>query len=145
MESPIAAVLQQDHARLDRLLESAAEAVRAGRWKEAAVLLERFRHGIVDGHMDVEEKILFPAFERWETDVEHSLTALLKKGHQDLRVFFQEMAETIGASDMEEFLDLLGTVQTILRQHDAKEEAELYPFLADALPDGGGHGRRPAG
>lgn len=137
MDPDIALALQQDHERLDDMLAATATAVREHRWKEAAALLERFRRGIVAGHMVVEESMLFPAFERREGGMEHPLTALLRKGHEDLRVFFQEMAEAIEAEDDEEFGDLLSTVQTILRQHDAKEEADLYPHLADALPDRG--------
>ncbi len=130
-------IMQQDHERLDALLDISARAVREGRWQDAARYLEQFRHGIADDHMVVEETTLFPAFEAWEGGTEHPLTALLRKGHRDLRVFFQEMAEAISAEDAEEFADLLSTVQTILKQHDAKEETELYPYLAEALPDHG--------
>ena len=134
---PIDQAMQSDHERLDRLLAATAQAVEAGRWQEARGALAKFRHGIEDGHMAVEEQTLFPAFERREGGGEHPLTALLRKGHQDLRLFFMEMADAIGAEDAEEFADLHSTVQIILRQHDAKEEGELYPFLAEALPDHG--------
>ncbi len=130
-------IMQHDHERLDQLLEQSAHAVSTGAWREAAHLLEVFRHGLVDGHMMVEESTLFPAFERKEGDDDHPLTTLLRKGHQDLRIFFEEMAEAIQDQDVESFDDLLSTVQTILKQHDAKEETELYPYLAAALPDRG--------
>ncbi len=136
MES-IDQIMQHDHERLDLLLEQSAEAVSHGAWQEAAHFLEAFRHGIVDGHMTVEESTLFPAFERQKGDAAQSLTALLRKGHQDLRIFFEEMAEAIQEQDAETFEDLLGTVQTILKQHDAREENELYPFLTTALTDHG--------
>ncbi|OCX74436.1 cation-binding protein [Acidithiobacillus thiooxidans] len=135
--TPIDQIMQQDHERLDQLLEQSAQAVGKGAWQEAAQLLEAFRHGIVDGHMVVEESTLFPAFELQEGGEDHPLTALLRKGHQDLRVFFEEMAEAIADQDAETFDDLLSTVQTILKQHDAKEETELYPYLAAALADQG--------
>lgn len=136
MES-IDQIMQHDHERLDLLLEQSAETVSHGAWQEAAHFLEAFRHGIVDGHMTVEESTLFPAFERQKGDAAQSLTALLRKGHQDLRIFFEEMAEAIQEQDAETFEDLLGTVQTILKQHDAREENELYPFLTTALTDHG--------
>ena len=127
--TPIDQIMQQDHERLDQLLEQSAQAVGKDAWQEAAQFLEAFRHGIVDGHMVVEESTLFPAFELQEGGEDHPLTALLRKGHQDLRVFFEEMAEAIADQDAETFDDLLSTVQTILKQHDAKEETELYPYL----------------
>lgn len=135
--TPIDQIMQHDHVRLDQLLEQSAQAVANGTWREAAHLLKTFRHGIVDGHMEVEENILFPAFERQEGGEDHPLTALLRKGHQDLRIFFEEMAEAIQDQDAETYDDLLSTVQTILKQHDVKEETELYPYLAAALADHG--------
>uniref|UniRef100_E6QH84 Hemerythrin-like domain-containing protein n=3 Tax=root TaxID=1 RepID=E6QH84_9ZZZZ len=135
--TPIDQIMQQDHERLDQLLEQSAHAVANGTWQEAAHFLETFRHGIVDGHMEVEESTLFPAYEHQEGGEDHPLTALLRKGHQDLRVFFEEMAEAIQNQDAETFDDLLSTVQTILKQHDTKEETELYPFLGAALADHG--------
>ena len=135
--SSIDQIMQHDHKRLDMILESSARAVQEGRWQDSAAFLERFHHGIVNGHMVVEETTLFSAFDAQEGGDDHPLTALLRKGHQDLRVFFEEMAEAISAEDVEEFTDLLSTVQTILKQHDAKEEMELYPFLSTALSDQG--------
>lgn len=145
MDLDIALTMQHDHERLDGLLEGTATAVRKGQRREAVELLERFRHGIVDSHMVVEETLLFPAFEARENDTEHPLTAVLRKGHVDLRVFFQEMAEAIEAADAEEFGDLLRTVQTVLKQHDAKEEAELYPHLAAAAARQLAEGQREEG
>ena len=130
-------IMRHDHQRLDALLEAAADAVSEQRWQDGAVLLERFRHGIVDGHMVVEETLLFPAFESQPGNADLALTAILRKGHQDLRVFLEEMAEDIAAHDDEEFAALLRTLRALLRQHDAKEESELYPHLAAIMPDQG--------
>lgn len=130
-------IMRHDHEHLDAQLEAAANAVSEQRWQDGAALLERFRHDIVDGHMMVEETLLFPAFETQQGHAELALTAILRKGHQDLRVFFQEMAEAITAHDDEEFDALLRTVRALLKQHDAKEESELYPHLAAIMPDQG--------
>ncbi len=135
--NPIDVAMQSDHERLDQLLVQTAAAVEKQDWENAARHLAHFRHGIEAGHMVVEEETLFPAFEKREGGGEHPLTSLLRKGHQDLRVFFAELADAVAAHDAEEFNDLLSTVQVILHQHDAKEESELYPFLAAALPDHG--------
>lgn len=130
-------IMRHDHERLDALLEAAANAVSEQRWQDGAMLLERFRHGIVDVHIMVEETTLFPAFEAQPGNAGLALTAILRKGHQDLRVFFQEMAEAIAAHDDEEFAALLRTVRALHKQHDAKEESELYPHLAAIMPDQG--------
>ena len=130
-------IMRQDHQRLDEMLEACARATRDELWEEAADLLQRFRHGIEDAHMMVEETMLFPAFEALPGNAEIALTAILRKGHQDLRVFFLEMADAIAARDDEEFAALLRTVRALLKQHDGKEESELYPQVAAAMPEQG--------
>jgi len=131
-------IMRGDHERLDALLAASAQAIEGLRWEEGATLLAQFQHDIIENHIAVEESMLFPAFEAQEGgDANHPLTSLLRKGHKDLRVFFEEMAEAISARDTEEFEGLLSTVQAILKTHDAKEETELYPFLSKAFPENG--------
>ncbi|MEY2340690.1 hemerythrin domain-containing protein [Acidithiobacillus sp. IBUN Pt1247-S3] len=137
MTHAIQDIMQHDHERLDKLLAETEIAVEKGHWQEAETLFQGFRKGIVGAHMTIEEYLLFPAFERWSQDEQHPLTALLRKGHQDLRVFFAEIEDSLQQHDTEEFADLLSTVQIILKQHDAKEESELYPYLDEALPGQG--------
>jgi len=127
-------LMQKDHERLDQLLLESKAAVEVQAWQQAAELFQRFRQGIVSSHMVIEEDLLFPAFEQWCKEEQSPLTALLRKGHQDLRVFFAEMAEALEQQDVEEFVELFGTVSIILHQHDSKEESELYPSLDKALP-----------
>lgn len=130
-------IMQHDHERLDTLLEASAKRVQGDQWHEASELLEQFRHGLEDCHMRVEETILFPAFERHSGNAKHPLTALLCKGHQDLRIFIQEMNEAINIRDTEEYNATLGTVRALLKLHDNKEETELYPYVSAALSDHG--------
>jgi len=130
-------IMQYDHERLDALLEAGAKKLQEGQWHAAAELLEQFRHGIEDSHMRVEETILFPAFEKHSGNANHPLTALLCKGHQDLRIFIQEMSEAIHIQDIEEYNAILGTVKALLKLHDNKEETELYPYISEALSDHG--------
>ncbi len=130
-------IMQSDHERLDLLLKAGAQQAHRGHWHEATELLKQFRNGIVDCHMKVEETMLFPAFEKHSGNANHPLTALLRKGHQDLRVFIQEMDEAINSQDTEEYDAILSTVSALLKLHDSKEETELYPYVSAALPDHG--------
>ncbi len=130
----IQAIMQNDHEHLDTLLLSVETAVKNQDWQGAERLFAQFRDRTVSTHMKTEEELLFPAFERWSQEADHPLTSLLRKGHQDLRVFFAEIEESLQQHDAEEFSDLLSTVKIILQQHDAKEENELYPHLDAALP-----------
>jgi hemerythrin-like domain-containing protein len=112
-----------DHRRLEQALEASVADARAGRWEAAAEAFAAFRRGI-ERHMEVEEQILFPAV---EGGAETPLTAILRKGHRDLRAFFDEIDDALQARDAEECTHTAATIKALLARHDEKEEAELYP------------------
>jgi hemerythrin-like domain-containing protein len=113
----------RDHRRLEQALDVAAVHVGAARSDAAAAAFAEFRRGI-EQHMEIKEQELFPAV---EGGAETALTATLRKGHRDLRVFFDELNDALGAHDAEEFGRIAGTMRALLARHDEKEEAELYP------------------
>lgn len=113
----------RDHRRLEKALDAAAACAGAAQWTAAAAALADFRRGI-EHHMEIEERDLFPAV---ENGAETALTATLRKGHRDLRVFFDELADALDAHDAGEFLRIARAMRALLARHDDKEEAELYP------------------
>ena len=113
----------QDHRRLEQALEASVANVDAARWDEAAANFAAFRRGI-EHHMRVEEEVLFPAVEQ---GAETPLTAILRKGHRDLRAFFDELDDALNARDAEEYGRIAASMRALLERHDEKEEAELYP------------------
>lgn len=118
-----------DHRRLEHALEASAAHVGAGRWNDAANAFGSFRRGI-ERHMQVEEQVLFPAV---ESGTETPLTAILRKGHRDLRVFFDELGDALTARDTEEYARIATSMKALLARHDEKEEAELYPAAQERL------------
>lgn len=112
-----------DHRRLERHLEAAIAHVGQGRFDAAAADVAAFRRGI-ERHMAIEEQILFPAV---EDGTETPLTAILRKGHRDLRVFFDELDDALQAKDADESARIAASIRALLERHDEKEEAELYP------------------
>lgn len=134
MES-LAGVFRKDHERLDIRLDAARLEAQRGAAGAARAEFGEFRRGI-ERHMAVEEALLFPAYEA-RHGADNPLTSTLRKGHADLRVFFSEMDESLAQDDAEEFLALADTVGQILLHHDRKEEEELYPVVAEWLPDAG--------
>ncbi len=134
MES-LVGVFRKDHERLDVRLEAARQEARQGPTGAARAAFAEFRRGI-ERHMAVEEALLFPAYEA-RHGADNPLTSTLRKGHADLRVFFSEMDESLAEDDAEEFLALADTVGQILLHHDRKEEDELYPVVAQWLPEAG--------
>jgi hemerythrin-like domain-containing protein len=112
-----------DHRRLEQALAASVAHAGAGRWDEAAAAFAVFRLGI-ERHMAVEERVLFPAV---EAGAETPLTAILRKGHRDLRVFFDELDDALQARDAQECARITASMRALLERHDEKEEAELYP------------------
>ncbi len=74
--------------------------------------------------MTIEEQVLFPAV---EDGAETPLTAILRKGHRDLRVFFDELEDALNGRDAEEYRRIAAAMRALLERHDEKEELELYP------------------
>ncbi len=121
--SSIGEAFAHDHRRLEQALAASMEHAGAGRWGEAAAAFTIFRRGI-ERHMEVEEQVLFPAV---EAGAETPLTAILRKGHRDLRVFFDELDDALEARDTAECARITASMRALLERHDEKEEAELYP------------------
>ncbi len=119
----------RDHRRLEEALDESAASVRAARWDAAAAAFAGFRRRIEE-HMALEEQELFPAV---DGGAENTLTAMLRKGHRDLRVFFDELNDALEARDVEEFSRIAGSLRGLLARHDEKEEAELYPLAQARL------------
>ncbi len=119
----IAEAFAQDHRRLEAELAQSLAAARDARWEAARGAFDAFRCGI-ERHMQAEEQALFPAVER---GAETPLTAILRKGHRDLLVFFSELEDALEAHDADEFVRIGVSVRALLERHDEKEESELYP------------------
>ncbi len=121
-----------DHRRLEQALEASVVHVNANHWNAATDAFATFRRGI-ERHMEVEEQVLFPAV---EGGAETPLTAILRKGHRDLRVFFDELDDTLKLHDAEEYRRIAASMRALLERHDEKEEAELYPAAQERLGAG---------
>jgi hemerythrin-like domain-containing protein len=121
-----------DQRRLEQALEASVGHVNAERWDAAAEAFATFRRGI-ERHMEVEEQVLFPAV---EDRAETPLIAILRKGHRDLRVFFDELDDALKSHDTEEYGRIAASMRALLERHDEKEEAELYPAAQERLGAG---------
>lgn len=121
-----------DHRLLDAAFSAAHRAVNEANWDTAARAFRGFWEAI-ETHMTTEEEHLFPAYEARHGH-ENPLTGILRKGHRDLRGFFEEISETIENRDSDEASALMDTVAQILTHHDEKEESEFYPAIAPLIP-----------
>ena len=125
-------VFSAHHRLLDQLWEDTRACVHAQDWSGAVTAFATFRAAI-ERHMRAEEQILFPAYEE-AYGSDNPLTSILRKGHKDLRSFFDEIGEALENKDGDESAALMGTTGQILLHHDTKEEEELYPAVTLMVP-----------
>lgn len=118
--------LAWDHDRLDALLESAMAAAKRAQWPVAQALVDDFSHGL-NRHIQIEEDILFPAFEDATGMHQGGPTLVMRHEHVDIRQCLAGIMEGARACDYDAMernrADLLG----VLVPHNMKEESILYP------------------
>ncbi len=115
-----------DHDRLDGMLERALGHAREGDWSSVRVLLEDFRHGLFR-HIEIEEGILFPAFEEATGMFERGPTMVMRHEHLDIKVAVDGMVCGAKDGDLDEVTRCRTVLLGVLSDHNAKEEQILYP------------------
>lgn len=83
-------------------------------------------------HLDLEEQVLFPAFEQ-ATGMSEGPTTVMRMEHEQMRALLEQVATAVATGDLEEALDQGDTLLMLTQQHDQKEEAMLYPMAEQAL------------
>ncbi len=91
---------------------------------------KKFEH-----HFEIEETILFPAFEL-ATGIVRGPTAVMRSEHQQMRSLVFEVEQAIEAKDAEQCQGVTDTLMIMIQQHNMKEEQILYP-MADQHTDTG--------
>ncbi|MBU6422471.1 MAG: hemerythrin domain-containing protein [Chloroflexi bacterium] len=115
--------LETDHQRLDGILQDVVRLSRQGDDEEAAERFAEFECGL-GWHIDVEEEVLFPAFET-NTGSATGPTVLMRTEHVAIRELLTACGAALaGAGDVERSVDDL---EKALSAHNLKEEQVLYP------------------
>jgi len=127
----IGSYLEHDHARCDALLRQAQQAVRGASWRQARLDMAAFQHAL-ERHLLVEERILYPAFER-AIGKAVSPTAAMRAEHLRIRAVAQRLSDTVAARDMGGFVIHAEALLLVLHQHSEKEEGVLYPMIERVL------------
>jgi len=123
-----------DHARLDALEAAAFEARARGNLARARDLFTDFAHGL-RRHIDFEEQLLFPEFEkRCRLEGENGPSAVMRAEHRAITSLLFVMEREI--DDPEAPIELSrAELRQIQRDHDLKEERILYPALDRMLDE----------
>lgn len=116
--------MSRDHRSCDERFAAAEKAVGDGDWEIGEAEFNKFRESM-DHHFDMEEKILFPAFEE-VTGMTEGPTAVMRSEHEEMRRLFEQMAMAVEARYEDEYMDASETLMVMMQQHNMKEEQMLY-------------------
>lgn len=121
----ISSLLTHHHSICDQRLESLTEAVEHGHWDAAN---ERFAalHAELARHIQLEEDVLFPAFERASGTTEGP-TAVMRTEHTRIASLLGQLAAAIDRRDTVEYRIAQARFHTLMVDHNRKEEQILYP------------------
>lgn len=120
-----------DHRACDALwadIETALDDGRTDLGEDLARFSARMRV-----HLDMEEQVLFPAFEQATGMQGGGPTAVMRMEHDQLRAVLGRMEALAGEGNWDGLLDEGDTLHMLIQQHNAKEEGILYPMAERVL------------
>lgn len=135
MSELIAETLTADHRRCDRLLALVESAAGKDDWDQAAGEARGFEEAM-ERHFHFEEETLFPSLES-VAPMAAAPAGVMRMEHRQMRHLLGELRAATEARDKDECLGLLESLHLIIQQHNAKEEAILYPLADRALGSAG--------
>ncbi len=130
-EEGAVAFFTKDHRACDARWAAVESAVAGKDVAGAAVAWEDFDR-MMRRHFDMEEKVLFPAFEH-VTGMTAGPTMVMRMEHQQMRGLLDQIGASARGSDWEAVLDQGDTLLMLIQQHNAKEEAIVYPMADQHL------------
>lgn len=131
--SIISQYMQQNHRDCDALFVNAEASASEGNWADAATHFDSF-NTMLERHLNMEEQVLFPAFET-ETGHTEGPTVVMRMEHEQIRGLITELKTCLDSKDQERFLGLTDSLMLLIQQHNMKEEQMLYPMTDRALSD----------
>ncbi len=121
-----------DHRRCDALWTEVESAAGGGDAEDTVAAWTRFDEAM-RAHLDMEEQVLFPAFDERSGMSGAGPTMVMRAEHDQMREVLRVMGNAALAGDYEELLDQGDTLLMLIGQHNVKEENMLYPMAADML------------
>ncbi len=126
--------MQADHERLDAILEEVRELVATASFADAATRYTAFAAGL-RRHIEVEEQILFPLFEKL-TGMTRGPTHVMRLEHGDIQRLLDAAHAALEVGNLAGANDTLGALVEMLGAHNQKEERVLYPMIDRAVGAG---------
>lgn len=127
----VSELLGRDHDRLDAILETTKALAAKGDAAGARASFAEFAAGLVH-HIQMEENVLFPAFEE-VTGFREGPTVVMRTEHRMIGRVLEEGKAALAANDTKGFLGAAAELVSVLGPHNEKEEAVVYPMTDDHL------------
>ena len=132
IEAGLAGFFAQDHRDCDSRWVDVEEFLDNGDMEMAAEVWKRYEK-CMRRHLEMEEDILFPAFDARSGNAVGGPTADMRMEHQKIRGMLEEIGEAIEAGQAEQALDRGDTLLMLVQRHNIKEESMLYPMAENML------------
>jgi hemerythrin-like domain-containing protein len=127
----IGSYLKGDYALCNRLYYKTCEHLLLHAHALAATAMAEFVRAL-ERHMQIEERIVFSAFDAMRED-QATPTDTLRKEHMLIRDTVQRMWLALDAKHSQTFLLHADTLRIVLSQHAQKENFQLMPLVEQAL------------
>lgn len=132
LEEGLSAFFTQDHrncdldwADLEALLQRGDQEAIEAKWKEFDQAMRR--------HFDMEERELFPLFERVTGMMGGGPTFVMRMEHDQMRGILDDMSTLMVEGNFDEVRNQGDTLLMLIQQHNVKEEGMLYPMSEQRL------------
>lgn len=129
----ISSFLTQDHRACDEEFASMENAVASENWVDANSKLIKFSEDLLH-HFDMEEKVMFTAFEN-KTGMTQGPTAMMRMEHDQMRGLLKDLKADVNATNKNHFFGVSESLMMLMQQHNMKEEQMLYAMADNHLGD----------
>ncbi len=123
--------LTQDHRDCDATF-AAMEQKANSEGVAAAEELYRKMAEEMEHHFQMEERVMFPAFEE-KTGMTQGPTQMMRMEHAQMRSLIEAIGDAVASENKERFFGLSETMMIMLQQHNMKEEQMLYTMAQQHL------------
>lgn len=131
MAETISSFLTKDHRDCDEVFAQMENEVASENWTQANKKFEEFT-GDLEHHFNMEEKVMFPAFEQ-RTGMMGGPTAMMRMEHEQMRSVVSQMRKDLDEKNKNHFFGLSESLMMIIQQHNMKEEQMLYAMADNHL------------
>ncbi len=127
----IKSFLTTDHRACDEYFSQMENLANEGTLADASEAYRKFADA-TEHHFQMEERVMFPAFEQ-KTGMTQGPTEVMRMEHQQLRSLLKQLGEAIEKDDRSKFFGLTETLMIMMQQHNMKEEQMLYTMAQQHL------------